>query len=385
MTASGFAVLFAGVFLLLTAFSLGSAVLLGTAVLLFLALGYSMLSVHLARRRFSLRLTSAPSTVRRGESVNIRLEARCACPLPAGHISCSLSMEDAGSQHLVLSSAGRGQKAQFSLPCMHVGSHGVQVTDLKFHDLFGLYALPSRESNHRTDALVLPNLFEVSTVPFARDEGRLGTMSMATEDITSPSDVRSYQTGDPLKKVHWKLSGRRQELIVRKYEEPVLPEALMILDTSLPDAGEARADLMDALLETAASCISAARQNEYTLLLPLSGPDGMQLSSQMDMPLVLECLARVRFSAEDDFAQVLSMESRRLRRTGATIIVTTRLTGETVDRMIHLRRMGPTLRVYLITTDPDEEAVQPFILQLQEGLCDVCYVTPSRESVQSSQ
>ena len=84
-------------------------------------------------------------------------------------------------------------------------------------------------------------------------------MARATEDISSPSDIRSYAPGDPMKKIHWKLSLRKQELLVRRFEEPAQPEALILMDCAPPMAEdpELAADLKDALLETAASLLAA--------------------------------------------------------------------------------------------------------------------------------
>lgn len=49
------------------------------------------------------------------------------------------------------------------------------------------------------------------------------TLARATEDISNPSDLRTYAPGDPMKKIHWKQSLRKQELLVRRFEEPALP------------------------------------------------------------------------------------------------------------------------------------------------------------------
>ena len=84
------------------------------------------------------------------------------------------------------------------------------------------------------------------------------TMRRAMEDPSSPNDFRAYQQGDPLKRIHWKMSARKRELIVKQFEEPALPDALVMLDTSPPQLAEGMPEdqsafLKDALLETAAS------------------------------------------------------------------------------------------------------------------------------------
>ena len=55
-------------------------------------------------------------------------------------------------------------------------------------------------------------------------------ISRMTEDAASPSGVRDWIPGDALKKVHWKLTMRKRELMVRTYEESARPDTLLLVD-----------------------------------------------------------------------------------------------------------------------------------------------------------
>ena len=97
---------------------------------------------------------------------------------------------------------------------------------------------------------VLPLTFDTEPLEMAPGDPGSEIMARATEDLNAPSDIRSYQPGDAMKKIHWKLSLRKGELMVRKFDEPVLQEVLILMDCSRPpDLGHARAeaDLRDAL------------------------------------------------------------------------------------------------------------------------------------------
>ena len=202
----------------------------------------------------------------------------------------------------------------------------------------------------------------------------------ATEDASDPMDVRPWQRGDSIKKVHWKLSARKRELMVRRFEEPTLPEALVLLDCTVPETGtlegDAREAIRDSLLETAASVMNAQMQNKNEVRLPLQGDHPEELTLGMGMPLVLERLARVELNAAVPFAQSLLEASQRIRRYGAAVVITTRLDGQTTDLMVNLRRMGPTLRLYLVTPTPDRPDWQRLIGRLQEAGAEVIAVAP---------
>ena len=167
----------------------------------------------------------------------------------------------------------------------------------------------------------------------------------------SPADTRAWQEGDELKRVHWKLSMRRQALMVHTYETPQRPDALILLDLAPPPAqGALRAGMIDALTETCAGVLkslldtrriarlspAAAHTRVYTLPVPDA------------LPIMLRALAQESFTRPADFARVLLLASRRMRRTGSTAILTANLTPHIADAVIALSRMGPRTRVYLI-------------------------------------
>ena len=66
-----------------------------------------------------------------------------------------------------------------------------------------------------------------------------------------------------------------------------------------------------------------------------------------------------------------------MRRTGAAVIITTRLDAGIVEGVSHIRRMGPSARLYLVTYTPDDPEYQPYVTRLQHHLVEVCYVTPA--------
>ena len=98
---------------------------------------------------------------------------------------------------------------------------------------------------------------------------------------------------------------------------------------------------------------------------------------QMGIGLIAENLARMEWTAGSSFEEVLLIESGRLRRFGATVIITSVLSGELVEIMCQMRRIGPALRLYLITVNPSDPDLMPFVSRLQQASCEVCYVSPA--------
>lgn len=367
--------------LLLAAFSTGSPIFLTAAVLIVLLVAFSFLGVWQAARTLEVHSDLSGRSVQRGESVMLTVTVKHKGFIPIAPMLLELyATPDTPETAVRLKDApGRTQKLTLPFHAAHVGVSSPGVKSCTVEDLFGLFAITKQPKAAQSELLVLPLPFQVEQLTFAPGDSGLETMARATEDVTNPSDIRAYMPGDALKKIHWKLSARKRELVVRRFEEPVLPDALVLMDCSPPPSWghpEAEADVRDSLLETAASVMNSQMATDHAVRLPLLGEHPVELDKAMGMPMILENLARVDFSETDKFERVLLLETRRMRKVGATVVISARLSSHMVDVMIRMRRMGPIVRLYLVTFTPDDPMVLPLISKLQQGQIEVCYVTP---------
>ena len=103
----------------------------------------------------------------------------------------------------------------------------------------------------------------------------------------------------------------------------------------------------------------------------------MEYSSRMGLPLLLEELARCTFNETERFERVLMMQMGELRKIGAVVIITTRLSSAVVDLIIRMKRMGPNVRLYFVTFRTDHPERNLLVARLQQAGIEVNYVSPS--------
>ena len=371
MTARGFYTLFFGLVLLVTALSVGSggAFLLG--VLALGALLVSLLSCMLAA--LTLRLTQHVDTdqVVRGESALYTLSVRMFAPIPVAPISLQICLPSGRESEFLLAARLIGETtSENPLACPHVGVRPIGVTQVRVKDCFSLFSFSSKVRAPLTPITVLPAPAEADVPPFSPGEGEHSAAQRAQSDHTTPVDTRAWQDGDELKRVHWKLSMRRQELMVHTYETPQRPDALILLDCAAPScAPQLRAHVIDALTEECAGVVKALLEAGHTARMPLCGKAARELSGQdaTALPTMLEALAQEPFDATPEFERVLMLSARRMRRTGATVIFTTRLTPRVADTVIALSRMGPRTQLTLVTDENAAEQQEKLIRLLQRS------------------
>lgn len=225
----------------------GAVFLLGAALLTLLTLS-SFAAVCWAARTMETQVELSARTVRRGDSVTLTVRRAIRDGLPIAPVTLTLSATpDMPETQVSLRDApGKSQCLTMPFHASHVGVCAPGVTRCQVEDVLGLFSrmiIPARNGGELT---VLPMTFPVEPLTFAPGESGSEEVARATEDITNPSDVRSYQPGDAMKKIHWKLSLRKRELMVRRFEEPILPDGLILLDCSPPPSWghpEAEADV----------------------------------------------------------------------------------------------------------------------------------------------
>ena len=367
--------------LLTVALCTGSQLFLLLSALILLLLAGAVIAVVWAAGTLEAEGVLSAKTVRRGENVTLSVRIRHRGLLPVAPLLLELS-DPAGSRDREIrlkNMPGRVQSVRLPVHTAHIGVFSVGLRACTVEDLLGLVRKEVLLRQTYFELLVLPQTFEVDPLVLAPGDPGSELMARATEDLSAPSDIRSYQQGDAMKKIHWKLSMRKGELMVRKFDEPILQDVLILMDCSRPPSWghpQAEADLRDALLETAASVFTAQTSTDHQIRLPLHGAHPVDVDKRMGLSIALDYLSRVDFSETDRFERVLAMESRRLRKVGCVVVVAARLNIPMVDIMTRMHRSGPNIRLYLITFAPEDENVLPLIARLKQSGIEVSYVTP---------
>lgn len=353
MTARGFYTLFFSVVMLVTSLSVSSAgaFLLGCAALCTVAV--SLLSVLAVFFTLDIRQEVDINDTVRGEKCLYTLTVRQFSLLPAAPLSLRVCMPSGRQSDFSLNTNLFGSTvSENRFLCPHVGVHAVGVTAVRISDCFSMFSLVKGVKTPPEQVTVLPNPIRTEPLTFSPGEGEASAIERAQADPTTPTDTRIWQEGDELKRVHWKLSMRRQQLIVHTYEQNQRPDALVLLDCAQPDAPEnRRAAVIDLLTESCAGVLKALLDAGHAVQMPLEGSREVGGAGAEALSRMLRELAKESFSGQTEFSRVLALSARRMHRTGAAAILSTRLTPRVADDVIALSRMGPHTAFCLVTAE----------------------------------
>lgn len=310
----------------------------------------SLASVLATLATLHVTTTAQRRRVSRGDSVSISLTVGRRSFMPVGSVELEVSTpgenRDVGRMSVSVPPL-KSRQYRYNIRCAHRGLYEVGVSRVSVTDVFGLFTFSKHIKGSSARVMVVPRPRSIAPMSIRPgDMGPQGRVRM-TEDRASPASVRAWQDGDSMKNIHWKLTARRRELLVRTFEESARPDVLILMDCAPVNALKSHVrTIEDVLCEAAAGAALSQMTAGYTVRMPLNTTKPAEPVGQSvaDIGRFLEVLTPLSFDSPYSFEQVIALEMRRLQRTGALIVVTTRMNPTLAELAMRIDQLGVQVR-----------------------------------------
>ena len=237
-----------------------------------------------------LTASAVPAALSRKEAGWWQLSVRAPVGLPLARIALRLTEQnlltgETKKRRLAMSGVARRKPVELSAPTEHCGLLELRVDKARVYDYLGLF---SRRLDLPTPARLLCRPIPAATEPPTIPEGqgmRPSSGSAARRGPGDDYDLREYRPGDPMRSVHWKLSSKWDELIVRERAETVVPLPLLTLDRF--GGPELLDQLLDKLLGLSRALLDVQRPHA---VLWLDGAGEPRLHTISDEREYAECV-----------------------------------------------------------------------------------------------
>jgi uncharacterized protein (DUF58 family) len=396
------------------AFLIVVAILLNLGLLayaLYALLGAILLSRWLADR-WSGHLVATRQTnrsrVKTGDSVAvvIVLENRHWLPIPwllledllprRALIHNPPNLQITGRRLQLISFRGRATKTiTYQLKCHNRGYYQLGPLVAETGDVFGLYRR-YRVLSEPSFLLVYPEVIPLAGFDIAsrRPIGEVRMTHRLFEDPTRIAGVRSYESGDPLNRIHWRATASTGLLHSKVYEPSTIAGATILLDFHVASYDPKDEPVRSELAVTAAASIAGAiAEMGQQVGLVTNGRDaadrirrdgwshdqvrtrkeaqaaGMRETSDRLRPvvvptrrtsaqlgLILATLARVEKTNGLNVSQLVREAASRMPQSATVIAILSRVTTETAMALGGLRRRGMMVTAIVNVHEPHEFA-----------------------------
>lgn len=355
MTKRGRLALALGATTYLAAWAFGSKVLYPVAIGLPVAVLLAWLWTALANR--PLRVTRTLPTGERLEGDDVEVEVRLASErrlLPA-RWTLREQIGKLGERSTAVSADGH---ARYVLERLARGRYEFEGSIAVIEDPFGLERVEQALDSPGA-LLVYPRLVELDRLfseggTRSHDGRQLLLRRPSGFDLHS---VREYEHGDSLRKVHWRSTARRAQLMVKELEDSPRDEAAIVLDAD-PDA--VVGDSFDVQVRAAGSLLLSHVRRGRRAVLVVNGARAEQQgvrSAESDWRQALDLLAAVEPEPGPPLAAVLSDEASAVARSLELAVVTASLPPRLVERLVE--RALATGNVSLVFVDSPSFAGAP--------------------------
>ncbi len=235
LTTRGRAVLSAGVTAAVCSLLLGQRDLLRVGVLLAVVPLLTVAVLARARYRLACTRTVTPQRVEAGQSARVVLEianvsgTRCGLVLAEEQVPYVLGSRP----RFVLPGLEPGERRAIAYPVRSElrGRFPIGPLTLTLTDPFGM-GEHRRSFSVRDELVVTPPVVALPPVALSGDWTGTGDTRPRAVAASGEDDAttREYRQGDDLRRVHWRSTARRGELMVRREEQPWQSRATLLLD-----------------------------------------------------------------------------------------------------------------------------------------------------------
>ena len=157
------------------------------------------------------------------------------------------------------------QRITFQISSKYCGILKIRSAYIKIFDPLRIFKMKTGK-NVCTQIAVMPEGFDVDgTVTFTDkiiEESSKFSETQPGDDPSEVFDLREYVPGDKLNRIHWKLSSKKDEFIVKDYSLPVDVPCTLFLNLVCYEDSDYTLPVFDALLESLLSISRFMLENE---------------------------------------------------------------------------------------------------------------------------
>lgn len=245
----------------------------------------------------------------------------------------------------------------FKLNGKYRGEYAVGIKSFEFEDFLGLVKLTYNPMESKI-VKVTPRIVNLDNLNIMTDYSSEShsAQNNRSEDTSTISDVRKYAYGDSLKKIHWKLSAKMNELLVKNFESTSNANSVLILDLKRGGNNpERNAIVEDKLIECAVAVVYYCLRNwiPVNLVYYKDGFIDMEAKNAFQFDGIYEVLSKVSFDQTIELKDILKIYVMNNMKKTDIMLFTSNLNYELYDEIYKTKLSGYDINLIYVPLESE--------------------------------
>ena len=294
-------------------FGLLELFIMGTALIICVLV--AMLLVTTQKPNIEIKRAVDPPNPEAGQIIQVELSLLTSSRIPA----CDVheATEEGGRVHISLAPLPSGQvaRANYQIATHHRGSLILGPAIVEVADPLGL-SLRSKNLGQSTPITIYPRSVDIKLPDPKTGTGELvDAIKRAIRNQPTSSEFRSireYSIGDDPRRINWKVSAKREDLVVNEYETEIAIDTHITLDTRTRAYSPEGFERAVSVAASFARSISNQNVEDFTEVGFNCASQNFSVTSPSDAMSVLKFLAEID-SSDDDSLHIAPRQPGRLK------------------------------------------------------------------------
>ncbi|MBQ7920163.1 MAG: DUF58 domain-containing protein [Lachnospiraceae bacterium] len=177
----------------------------------------------------------------KGEEIPVKICLKNKGRLPISRVEAQVICRDAFDSRRIIETMNcvidaRGESyIQMGMRAQYAGRLEFQIGRVKVYDYFHLLSKKVPYDKEWRQMVITPDIYPIgiegTTDVFNEwQSGELHSVDRSGDDVSEVHDVRAFRAGDTLHKVHWKLSAKTEELLVKEFSGSMKNTVFVFID-----------------------------------------------------------------------------------------------------------------------------------------------------------
>jgi len=311
----------------------------------------SLLLTLRSQRGFSVGAELSSNYVEKGEAVHYILSVRNRSLIPYSCVRIRFWTNDVAPvfnrfERDVAVPSRKSDHMTVQVSADYRGNYLIRPSEMLLYDALGLFRW-KQQLPHPLCLTVVPRVHPLSSLPLDIEVQDLAVERnrISHEDYSAASDLKKHQPPDGYRKIHWKASAKRNELISKHFRETEARIVFLCIDNSAihAPAGEALA-LEDQMMDALVSAMAYCTERGYIVALDHLSPHDPEPTA--DFRQLFQTAAHLEFRENRDFDTYLTTYLHTHRERKNLILFLQDITVRTVSVIESNRALKQNVTVF---------------------------------------